>query len=127
MKKKKRDFPYMTREDLERHRARYNTNNREDLKAMTKEQKDNKSKTKTTTNNKIMTGYFIGMLLCTSGMVFAGGVINLGYNMLAQYGLPSNIIDAFILTAIGIGLLSVSAFGLFRASVGLGSASVNWE
>jgi len=116
----------MTREDLERHRARYNnTTNREDLKAMAKEeQKDNKSKT---TNNKIMTGYFIGMLLCTSGMVFAGGVINLGYNMLAQYGLPSNIIDAFILTAIGIGLLSVSAFGLFRASVGLGSASVNWD
>ena len=124
--KKKRDFPYMTREDLKRHRARYNTNNttlREDLRAMAKEeQKDNKSKT---TNNKdsMLIGYFIAVLLSTSGMILSGVIIDAGYSMLALRGLPPGIVDAFLITAIGIILCIASGYGLFRASAALGGAS----
>ena len=124
MKKKKRDFPYMTRVDLERHRARYNTTPREeDLQAMTQEeQKDNKSKT---TNNKdsMLIGYFIAVLLSTSGMLLSGVIIDAGYSMLALRGLPPGIVDAFLITAIGIALCSASGYGLFRASAALGGAS----
>jgi hypothetical protein len=124
MKKKKRDFPYMTRVDLERHRARYNTTPREeDLQAMTQEeQKDNKSKT---TNNadSMLIGYFIAVLLSTSGMLLSGVIIDAGYSMLALRGLPPGIVDAFLITAIGIALCSASGYGLFRASAALGGAS----
>ena len=129
MKKKKRDFPYMTRVGLERHRARYNTTPREeDLQAMTQEeQKDNKSKT---TNNKdsMLIGYFIAVLLSTSGMLLSGVIIDAGYSMLALRGLPPGIVDAFLITAIGIILCIASGYGLFRASAGLGGASyVKWD
>ena len=129
MKKKKRDFPYMTRVDLERHRARYNTTPREeDLQAMTQEeQKDNKSKT---TNNKdsMLIGYFIAVLLSTSGMLLSGVIIDAGYSMLALRGLPPGIVDAFLITAIGIILCIASGYGLFRASAGLGGASyMKWD
>ena len=128
--KKKRDFPYMTREDLKRHRARYNTTNTiKDLKAMAKEeQKDNKSKTKSDKNNTMVIGYFMAVLMSISGMILSGVIIDAGYSMLALRGMPPGIVDAFLITAIGIALCSASGYGLFRASAALGGASFErWE
>jgi len=131
MKKKKRDFPYMTREDLKRHRARYNTTNTiKDLKAMAKEeQKDNKSKTKSDKNNNTMViGYFMAVLASISGMILSGVIIDAGYTMVALRGMPSGIVDALFIIAIGIALCLASGYGLFRASAALGGASFErWE
>jgi len=96
------------------------------IKAQEQEQQnipeDNKNK------NSMVIGYFIAMLMSASGMILSGVIIDAGYTMLALRGLPPGIVDAFLITAIGVILCIASCYGLFRASAALGGASFErWE